>query len=98
MRENSEKVFLLFTAHSIPLAMSENCDYVKQLQHSSKLIAQHAGFKNFDVVYQSRSGPAHVPWLDPDVCTVLPSIKNRGYDGALVMPLGFCDRSHGSVV
>ena len=30
-------------------------------------MAERSGVRGFDVVYQSRSGPPQVPWLEPDV-------------------------------
>ncbi|MEM9645877.1 MAG: ferrochelatase, partial [Planctomycetota bacterium] len=59
---------LMFTAHSIPLSMSDNCDYEKQLRECGRLVAEAAGFTKWKLVFQSRSGPPSQPWLEPDVC------------------------------
>lgn len=65
---------ILFTAHSIPLAMAATCNYVSQLEEASRLVAQAAGVDSWRLVYQSRSGPPSQPWLEPDVGDVLREI------------------------
>ena len=40
-------------------------------------------------VYQSRSGPPHVPWLEPDICDHLQQLRVGGVDDVVVMPIGF---------
>ncbi len=62
---------VLFTAHSIPMSMSDNCDYVKQFNESCRLVAEASGVSHWRLVYQSRSGPPQQPWLEPDVCDVI---------------------------
>lgn len=80
---------LLFTAHSIPHTMSDNSNYVQQLEEACRLIAEGAGHNNWRLVYQSRSGPPHQPWLEPDICDTLEAIHETGTTDALVMPVGF---------
>ena len=81
---------VLFTAHSIPMSMSDNCDYVKQLQESCRLVAQASGVDRWRLVYQSRSGPPQQPWLEPDVCDVINEIAQSNRPNALVIvPIGF---------
>jgi ferrochelatase len=58
---------LVFTAHSIPLAMAENCRYEAQLQVACGLVAGKLGRGDWRLVYQSRSGPPSQPWLAPDI-------------------------------
>ncbi len=66
--ERRAKTLLLFTAHSIPMSMAENCRYELQLQDACKSVAAAVGHENYKLVYQSRSGPPQQPWLEPDVC------------------------------
>lgn len=83
-------VRLVFTAHSIPIVMSENSSYVAQLEESCRLVAErvaHAG--EWDLVYQSRSGPPHVPWLEPDVCHHLEALAEKDVSDVVVVPIGF---------
>ncbi len=48
---------VLFTAHSIPQGMADNCRYVAQLTESCRLVAESLGLETWKLVYQSRSGP-----------------------------------------
>ena len=78
-----------FTAHSIPAAMAKSCAYEAQLRETARLVADGAGVADFDVVYQSRSGSPHVPWLGPDVCEHLRSLAAREVRAVVLAPLGF---------
>jgi ferrochelatase len=40
-------------------------------------------------VYQSRSGPPHVPWLEPDICAHLESLAGQGIRDVVLHPIGF---------
>ncbi|MCA9230805.1 MAG: ferrochelatase [Planctomycetales bacterium] len=81
---------LLFTAHSIPLGMSENCQYVAQLQEACSLVAEGAGHAAWELVYQSRSGPPQQPWLEPDVCDHIREMHHhRPLRHLVVQPIGF---------
>ena len=85
---------LIFTAHSIPISMAENCNYEKQLTEASRLVADrlaelgHGPFQ-WNLVYQSRSGPPHQPWLEPDICDFLEDVKKDAASHAIIMPIGF---------
>jgi ferrochelatase len=43
----------------------------------------------WDLVWQSRSGPPQVPWLEPDVCDHLRDLHARGTRAAVLVPIGF---------
>ncbi|MFS0893645.1 ferrochelatase [Microbacterium sp. 179-I 3D3 NHS] len=43
----------------------------------------------WELVYQSRSGPASQPWLEPDVCDVIGELRERGRRAVVVVPVGF---------
>ncbi|GAT73079.1 ferrochelatase [Microbacterium hydrocarbonoxydans] len=43
----------------------------------------------WELVYQSRSGPASQPWLEPDVCDVIGELPGRGRQAVAVVPVGF---------
>ena len=69
----------LFTAHSIPNSMADFCKYSIQLKESCKLIMESVGQQyDWELVYQSRSGPPHQPWLEPDVCDRINELKAEG--------------------
>ncbi|GAA1681865.1 ferrochelatase [Microbacterium lacus] len=44
---------------------------------------------DWELVYQSRSGPPSQPWLEPDVCDVIGELPDRGKDAVVIVPLGF---------
>jgi ferrochelatase len=81
---------LIFTAHSIPLAMADNCRYVTQLQETCRLVAEGVGHHNWQLVYQSRSGPPQQPWLEPDVCDrIKESHEKEKLTDIVILPIGF---------
>ena len=51
--------------------------YSRQVAEAARLVARGAGFDDFDLVWQSRSGPAQVPWLEPDICDHLTPSPRR---------------------
>ncbi len=84
-----EDARLVFTAHSIPISMSSTSDYVAQLTEASRLVADAVGRDDFDLVWQSRSGPPHIPWLDPDINDHLEALHAEGVESVVVTPIGF---------
>ena len=83
---------LVFTAHSIPLRAAARCGtdlYERQVRYASRLVAAAAGYRDFDVVWQSRSGPPSVPWLEPDVGGHLALLVEREIQAVIVCPIGF---------
>ena len=87
---------IVFTAHSIPLSMARSCEYERQLRANGQLIAerlaQWSGAEralSWDLVWQSRSGPPEVPWLEPDILDHLRALYAQGVSGVLIAPIGF---------
>lgn len=81
---------VVFTAHSIPLSMAASCDYEAQLREAAEIVTGLAGTTpSWDLVYQSRSGPPQVPWLEPDIVDHLEHLHGSGVDDVVVVPLGF---------
>ncbi len=80
---------VVFTAHSIPTAMADRCRYAEQLAETARLVAEAVGVTDYAIAYQSRSGPPHMPWLEPDVCDHLRAIGKRGVTDVVVSPVGF---------
>ena len=87
---------LVFTAHSIPAAMEVSSGptghlYSAQLREASRLVAAAVRGEGaaFDLVWQSRSGPPSVPWLEPDVNDHLAALARRGVRAVVVSPVGF---------
>ena len=82
-------VNLVFTAHSIPTSMADNCEYVAQLNETGRLVAEQLGLTNWQFAYQSRSGPPTQPWLGPDICDHLRELRTNGVTDVVVAPIGF---------
>jgi ferrochelatase len=86
---------LVFTAHSIPLSMEVTAGpdghrYTAQLAETARLVAERAApGVGYDLVWQSRSGPPRVPWLEPDVNDHLEHLAAGGVRAVVVSPIGF---------
>lgn len=80
---------LAFTAHSIPESMARGCDYEAQLRSNGELISKRLGNLPWELVWQSRSGPPQVPWLEPDILDHLRDVKKSGAAGVVIAPIGF---------
>jgi ferrochelatase len=85
---------LVFTAHSIPVSMAETAGpdggrYTAQLAEVAGLVAERVGGPEYDLVWQSRSGPPQVPWLEPDINDHLRGLAAGGVTSVVVSPIGF---------
>jgi len=101
--EVRDEAHLVFTAHSVPVAMAEASGpaeqagrtgggrYVAELTEAARLIAGQIGEGRhpWSLAYQSRSGPPSVPWLEPDVCDHLGELAKSGTRAVVVIPVGF---------
>jgi protoporphyrin/coproporphyrin ferrochelatase len=88
-------VRLVFTAHSIPSTMERSSGpgggrYSAQLRETATLVANEGAPEvDWDLVWQSRSGPPQVPWLEPDINDHLRALAEAGVRGVVVSPIGF---------
>jgi ferrochelatase len=88
---------LVFTAHSIPETMNDqsgpdrNGLYLSQHMDTARLVTAlvRGGDADFDLVWQSRSGPPEVPWLEPDINDHLAALASQGVRAVVVCPTGF---------
>jgi len=88
---------LVFTAHSVPVAADAasgppeegGARYSRQVADAARLVAAEVGVADFDVVWQSRSGPPQVPWLEPDIVDHLEALAGKGVPAVVVCPVGF---------
>lgn len=99
--EQRDRARLVFTAHSVPAGMAAASGspsagtapgrYEAELRQASTLITERIGRASagFDLVWQSRSGPPSVPWLEPDICDHLRALAKDGVPAAVVVPVGF---------
>jgi len=90
---------LVFTTHSIPEAWAASSGptggaYLAQHQEAADLVVAGVAEKTgtdheWDLVFQSRSGPPGQPWLEPDVVDHLRRLAKAGTPGAVLVPIGF---------
>ncbi|HEY5630000.1 MAG TPA: ferrochelatase, partial [Candidatus Limnocylindrales bacterium] len=95
---------VLFTTHSIPLAMAEASGPRGRFDADGAYVAQHraaiecvlasvrgrgVAVPASSLVYQSRSGSPHVPWLEPDINDALRAAGAEGATAAVIVPIGF---------
>jgi ferrochelatase len=94
---------LVFSAHSVPAGMATASGsvaagtvvaggrYVAELREASRLISERTrgGSLGSDLVFQSRSGPPGVPWLEPDINDHLRALAKDGVPAVVVVPVGF---------
>ncbi len=88
-KERRECARVAFTGHSIPIAMAETSDYAEQLEETARLVAEAARHERWQLAYQSRSGPPHVPWLGPDILEHLDALSQINVKDVVVAPIGF---------
>lgn len=80
---------IVFTAHSIPIAMSVGSPYEAQLRAACERVASAIG-ADWELAWQSRSGAPEVPWLSPDVLEVIERSAEQEPGRAItIVPIGF---------
>ncbi len=99
-----ERIRVLFSTHSIPTADAErsgprDVDFGEggayAAQHKAVAafvmaeVAAAVADVEWELVYQSRSGPPTQPWLEPDVNDVIAELPGRGAEAVVIVPLGF---------
>jgi ferrochelatase len=83
---------LVFTAHSVPVAMAERSPYVAEVEASARAVAERLRRPRWQLAWQSRSGSPNEPWLEPDVNDTLRALAAAGTRDVVVVPIGFvCD-------
>jgi ferrochelatase len=95
---------VLFTTHSIPAAMALASGPPGRFDANGAYVAQHLAAiacvlgnverrglvaPRWSLVYQSRSGSPHVPWLEPDINDALRDAHADGMRAVVVVPIGF---------
>jgi ferrochelatase len=81
---------LVFTAHGLPVEMGSGSRYDEQLREACRLVSEHLGRAQWQLAYQSRSGPPSQPWLEPDVGDWLRgAAADGGVADVVVAPIGF---------
>lgn len=97
-------VTIMFATHSIPTrdaeAAGNSANEPRHFEENSAYVAQHLAAaraimdrvdpaQDWSLVYQSRSGAPHIPWLEPDINDALAEAAEKGIKGVVVVPLGF---------
>ncbi|MFI6703703.1 ferrochelatase [Streptomyces sp. NPDC050509] len=95
---------LAFTTHSIPIAAADTSGPAGGHGEGGAYVAQHLDVARLVVaavreetgiaypwrlVYQSRSGAPHIPWLEPDICEHLETLHGEGVPAVVMAPVGF---------
>ncbi|GHH88183.1 putative ferrochelatase [Streptomyces sulfonofaciens] len=95
---------LAFTTHSIPEAAADTSGPVEEHGEGGAYVAQHLEVarlvaaavqertgveRPWRLVYQSRSGAPHIPWLEPDICDHLEELGAGGAQAVVMAPIGF---------
>ncbi|WP_405675570.1 ferrochelatase [Streptomyces sp. NBC_01511] len=95
---------LAFTTHSVPVAAADTSGPVEDHGDGGAYVAQHldvarqiadtvreeTGVEHtWRLVYQSRSGAPHTPWLEPDICDHLQDLHGAGAPAVVMVPIGF---------
>jgi len=93
---------VLFVTHSIPTSMNDASGppeqgggaYVAQHLDVSRVIADRVAAETgishqHELVYCSRSGAPHIPWLEPDVNDRLEQLAAEGVRAVVLCPVGF---------
>jgi len=84
----NKDVFVIFSAHSIPLINNHGGDsYALALEESAKEIAEHCKLPKWTVAWQSAA--SHGQWLGPTVEDAINEALQTGADRIVFVPFGF---------
>ena len=96
-----EQTHVLFSTHSIPSTDAAKSgpasrgfgpDGAYAAQHlavAEVVMAASGGGEDWSLVYQSRSGPPSMPWLEPDINDSIAALAAKGITAVVIVPLGF---------
>ena len=82
-------VYLLFSAHGIPMKVVEKGDpYVAQIEETTRLVVQTGGWAHpYRVCYQSKVGSGR--WVQPTLIGSIRELAAQGVRNLLVAPVSF---------
>jgi ferrochelatase len=87
--KNPDDVFLVFSAHGLPLKLIQNGDpYPVHISKTMNLVLERGHWPNKHVLcYQSRVGPQK--WLEPSLTQTIEWLAEEGVKRMLVIPISF---------
>ncbi len=87
--EQPHEVFLVFSAHGLPLKLIKAGDpYQQQIEETKRLVLERGGWPNQNVLcYQSRVGPQK--WLEPSLVQTIDRLAAENVMRMMVIPLSF---------
>jgi len=80
---------IIFSAHSLPIAMAARSPYEAQLRDTARLIANSLNCSRWLIAYQSRSGRLSDRWLEPEIGNAIRKLAGEGHSAVVVAPIGF---------
>ncbi|WP_299539943.1 ferrochelatase [uncultured Streptomyces sp.] len=98
------RAHLAFTTHSIPVTAADASGPAEDHGGGGAYVAEHLDVARvvvdavreqtgvdhpWQLVYQSRSGAPHIPWLEPDICDHLETLHGDGVPAVVMVPIGF---------
>jgi ferrochelatase len=87
--EARESVELAVTAHSLPVAILERGDiYAEELERTRENLAGRPEFTGTTLAWQS-AGRTDAEWIGPDICEIMPGLKEAGRTAVVVCAAGF---------
>ena len=87
--ERRDAARLVFTAHSIPVAMAKASRYAEEIRASAEAACRRLHRRDFAIAWQSRSGSPRDPWLEPDIGDWIRAAAKEGAKDVVAMPIGF---------
>jgi len=96
-----ENTHVLFSTHSIPSTDAAKSgpasrgfgpDGAYAAQHlavAEVVMHEASAGEEWSLVYQSRSGPPSMPWLEPDINDAIEELAGKGIKAVVIVPLGF---------
>jgi len=100
--DRTTELEVLFATHSIPSTdaaksgpsergFGEGGAYAAQHRAVAEVVMREAGASDvpWQLVYQSRSGPPSMPWLEPDINDAIAELPAAGRKAVVIVPLGF---------
>ena len=100
--DRTTQIEVLFATHSIPSSdaaksgpaergFGEGGAYAAQHLAVAEVVMREAGASDvpWQLVYQSRSGPPSMPWLEPDINDAISELPATGRKAVVIVPLGF---------